>query len=178
MAAKNSPPTYDKIAQHEVFPTLSHDKRAKYNFITNLNRHLAHGSQSNSIAFEQRVQLHFKKQTAVMSLTKKNCRLLWKCDNKQAVHLPYRQASELAAKAEALNRGKSTLIPNKDIAVSPYLKGVENFFQIEHPKAREIIHLARKKGYQIGIHPSYKSFLDEKCYKKRKKNWSRLEKNK
>ena len=54
--AKNLPPTYDKIAKHAVFPETNSDERARYNFIANLNKHLAHVSQGNQRAFETREQ--------------------------------------------------------------------------------------------------------------------------
>jgi len=62
MAAKNLPPTYNNIAQHEVFPETTHDEKARYNFLANLNKHLAHVSQGNALAFEQRVKPKFKEE--------------------------------------------------------------------------------------------------------------------
>jgi len=67
--AKNLPPTYDKIAKHEVFPETTSDEKARYNFLANLNKHLAHVSQGNAQAYEPLVGV------------------LWRCDSRLDVLL-------------------------------------------------------------------------------------------
>ena len=59
----NLPPVYSLIGKHEVFPELSHDETARYNFLANLNRHLSTVvAPANKIAFEKRVQPNFIKE--------------------------------------------------------------------------------------------------------------------
>jgi ubiquinone/menaquinone biosynthesis C-methylase UbiE len=59
--AINLPPTYDKLKRHDAFPEMQHDEKARYNFLANLNRHLATVvAPGNKIAFEQRVTPQFE----------------------------------------------------------------------------------------------------------------------
>jgi ubiquinone/menaquinone biosynthesis C-methylase UbiE len=59
--AINLPPIYDKLNRHEVFPEMNHDEKARYNFLTNLNRHLSTViAPSNKVAFDKRVTPQFK----------------------------------------------------------------------------------------------------------------------
>ncbi|MEM8525057.1 MAG: class I SAM-dependent methyltransferase [Bacteroidota bacterium] len=141
--AKNLPPTYDKIAQHEVFPEMQHDERARYNFIANLNKHLAHVSQGNAVAYEKRVEPKFKAKTGRTFKSTEELEAAMKQDShyqtwsalrrstmemrQQAGRsLTYRQAKELSKKVEAINQGKSTLKLDKSVAVPSYLKAVDN----------------------------------------------------
>lgn len=143
MAAKNLPPTYDKIAKHDVFPEMTHDERARYNFLANLNKHLAHVSQGNAIAFENHVQPKFEKENgrdfenkeelgAAMAkdLHYQNWSALRRCTmemRQQAGRsLTYRQAQELTEKVNALNEGKDSLILNDEVKVPSYLLAVDN----------------------------------------------------
>ena len=74
--AINLPPVYSLIGKHEVFPELSHDETARYNFLANLNRHLSTVvAPANKIAFEKRVQPNFIKEvfhTQFCLVTNKN----------------------------------------------------------------------------------------------------------
>ena len=59
----NLPPVYSLIGRHEVFPEVSHDETARYNFLANLNRHLSTVvSPANKVAFEKRVEPIFKQE--------------------------------------------------------------------------------------------------------------------
>jgi len=143
MAAKNLPPTYDNIAQHEVFPETNHDERARYNFLANLNKHLAHVSQGNALAFKQRVQPKFKeehgrdfenKDELGEAMAKDQHYQTWSALRRCTMEmrqqagrsLTYRQGAELKQKVDKLNQGKSTLILNDDVSPPPYLLAVDN----------------------------------------------------
>lgn len=143
MAAKNLPPTYDKIAKHEVFPELTHDERARYNFLANLNKHLAHVSQGNATAFENRVKPTFKKQQGRDFQTKDELgdamakdphyqtwsalrRSTMEMRQQAGRSMTYRQAADIRNKVEKLNAGKETLILNNEVKVPPYLMAVDN----------------------------------------------------
>lgn len=54
------PPPYTKVGTHGVFPKASHDERARFNFLANLNKHVS-GSlgPGNRLAWEKRVLPRF-----------------------------------------------------------------------------------------------------------------------
>jgi hypothetical protein len=83
MSAYNLPPTYDKIQKHAVFPDLSHDENARYNFLANLNKHISQVVlPANKTAFDKRVQPAFRKENG------RDCGVQqWKCANKRAAQL-------------------------------------------------------------------------------------------
>ena len=57
----NLPPVWNRISKHEMMPETTHDERARYNFLANLNKHLsAVISPGNAIAYEKRVEPGFK----------------------------------------------------------------------------------------------------------------------
>lgn len=61
MSAYNLPPTYHKIQKHAVFPELTHDEHARYNFLANLNKHISQVIlPANKLAFEKRVEPAFE----------------------------------------------------------------------------------------------------------------------
>lgn len=140
---KNLPPTYDKIAQHEVFPELNHDERARYNFIANLNKHLAHVSQGNAIAYKNRVVPAFEKDTGrpfknteeiEVAMSKDPHYQTWSALRRSTMEmrqqagrsLTYRQAAALKEKVHKINEGKKTLILDDSVEVPKYLKAVDN----------------------------------------------------
>ena len=141
--AKNIPPTYDKIARHAVFPETGHDDRARYNFIANLNKHLAHVSQGNRVAYEQRVAPDFKRATGrdfanreelATAMERDPHYQTWSALRRSTMEmrqqagrsLTYRQAGELAAKVDELNAGRDSLILDDSVRVPPYLRAVDN----------------------------------------------------
>lgn len=143
MAAKNLPPTYDKIAQHAVFPETTHDEKARYNFLANLNKHLAHVSQGNAMAYNKRVEPKFQEEHGRTFENKDELKeameqdphyQIWSALRRSTMEmrqqagrsLTYRQALELKEKVDALNAGKDSLVLNKDVAVPSYLKAVDN----------------------------------------------------
>ena len=54
------PPPYSMVGRHGVFPDASHDERARFNFLANLNKHVA-GSlgPGNKLAYDRRVRPAF-----------------------------------------------------------------------------------------------------------------------
>lgn len=55
------PPPYSEVARHGVFPEVGHDDAARFNFLANLNKHLAVGlGAGNKLAFERRVLPAFR----------------------------------------------------------------------------------------------------------------------
>jgi len=143
MAAKNLPPTYDKIAQHAVFPETTHDEKARYNFLANLNKHLAHVSQGNAIAYEKRVEPKFKEATGRSFENKEELKeameqdphyQIWSALRRSTMEMrqqagrsmTYRQALQLKEKVDALNQGKESLVLDQNVQVPAYLLAVDN----------------------------------------------------
>lgn len=61
-SASNLPPVYNRIEKHPVFPEVSHDENARYNFLANLNKHLSSVIlPGNKVAFEKRVKPQFER---------------------------------------------------------------------------------------------------------------------
>ncbi len=143
MAAKNLPPVWNKIAKHAMLPETNHDERARYNFLANLNKHLAHVSQGNKVAFEKRVEPDFVKNNgrAIASvdelgeaISKDSHYQIWSSLRRSTMEMRQqagrsivlRQAEELRDKAEKLNKGKSTLVLDPNCKVPEYLLAVDN----------------------------------------------------
>ncbi|WP_350284582.1 class I SAM-dependent methyltransferase [uncultured Croceitalea sp.] len=141
--AKNLPPVWNKMAKHAMLPETRHDERARYNFLSNLNKHLAHVSQGNKVAFEKRVEPAFEKEHGrpikdrhelKEAISKDAHYQIWSSLRRCTMEMRQqagrsmvlRQAEELAEKARKLNEGKSTLILNPDVEVPAYLMAVDN----------------------------------------------------
>ncbi len=138
------PPVWTKLQQHEVFPEFSHDERARYNFLANLNRFnstvIAPG---NKIAFDKRVEPKFvaengrtfeNRNEVKAAISEDPIYQLWAAlrrstmemrqQNGRAVVL--RQAEELAEKIEK-TLGKSNNLELKEgFQVPPYLLHADN----------------------------------------------------
>jgi ubiquinone/menaquinone biosynthesis C-methylase UbiE len=62
--AINLPPVYNHVEKHGAFPEISHDENARFNFLTNLNRHLASVVKpGNKVAFDKRIKPGFQART-------------------------------------------------------------------------------------------------------------------
>ncbi len=138
------PPVWTKLQQHDVFPEFSHDERARYNFLANLNRFIstaiAPGSQ---LAYERRVEPDFAAENGrsfqdrheVKEAMSKDplyqtwgalrrCTMEMRQQNGRAVVL--RQAKELAARvADQLQEGDNLKLKD-NFSVPPYLRHVDN----------------------------------------------------
>lgn len=142
--AKNLPPTYDHIGKHELFPEMTHDERARYNYIANLNKHLAHVSQGNKTAFENRVKPQFEaengrtfqsKEEVAEAMARDPHYQTWSAMRRSTMEMrqqagrsmTYRQAEDLSNKVKEWNaRNPSTLMLNDDVKVPDYLMAVDN----------------------------------------------------
>ncbi len=143
MSARNLPPVWSKIAKHAVFPETTHDERARYNFLANLNKHLAHVSQGNKIAFDKRVEPKFEKEhgrkmkdTSELkkAMEKDPHYQVWSSLRRSTMEMRQqagrsivlRQADNLKEKAEKLNEGKASLVLDADCEVPNYLLACDN----------------------------------------------------
>lgn len=136
------PPVFTKLQKHQMFPEFSHDERARYNFLSNLNRFISTViAPGNKVAFDNRVQPKFKKEndrdfnnrhevaTAMANDTMyqtwgalRRSTMEMRQQNGRAVVL--RQANELAKKAANLANGN--LLLKEHFEVPKYLTHVDN----------------------------------------------------
>jgi ubiquinone/menaquinone biosynthesis C-methylase UbiE len=145
MSHINLPPVYTNITKHEVFPDVSHDENARYNFLANLNKHLStFVAPGNKIAYEKRVEPAFKKEQGRDFKTRDEVREAMKKDSyyqtwsalrrntmemrqQNGRTITLRQAQQLAEKAEKLNkRNPDTLKLKGDVPVPHYLTIMDN----------------------------------------------------
>jgi ubiquinone/menaquinone biosynthesis C-methylase UbiE len=141
----NLPPVYSLIGRHEVFPEVSHDETARYNFLANLNRHLSTVvSPANKIAFEKRVEPTFKQENGRDFQTRDEVKEAMKSDStyqtwaalrrstmemrQQAGRsMTLRQADDLAKKVAELNaKSLKTLILSDTVKTPYYLEIMDN----------------------------------------------------
>jgi ubiquinone/menaquinone biosynthesis C-methylase UbiE len=140
----NLPPVWSKIAKHDMMPETNHDERARYNFLANLNKHLAAVvSPGNQIAYEKRVRPRFQQEKGRDFHSRDEVREAMKTDphyqtwsalrrcamemRQQAGRaLVLRQAGALARKAAKYNKGKTTLQLDPDLDIPAYLRAVDN----------------------------------------------------
>lgn len=142
--SQNLPPVWSKIARHDLLPDTTHDERARFNFLANLNKHLAAVvSPGNKPAYELRVRPDFIKRKGRDFQTREEVREAMKSDphyqawsalrrsamemRQQAGRsLVLRQAHELAARAAALNNGKATLELHPEMPLPSYITIMDN----------------------------------------------------
>jgi ubiquinone/menaquinone biosynthesis C-methylase UbiE len=141
----NLPPTYDKIGKHEVFPEINHDEQARYNFLANLNKHLATViSPANKTAYEKRVKPRFLKENGrdfknrqeLREAMKKDPQYqMWSALRRSAMEMRQqagrsivlRQAHQLAQKAQLLSaKSQNTLVLNPKLKIPKYIAKVDN----------------------------------------------------
>jgi ubiquinone/menaquinone biosynthesis C-methylase UbiE len=137
------PPPYSMIASHDVFPQATHDERARFNFLANLNKHVAGTlGPGNKLAYEKRALPLFVAEHGREPQDRHEVR---KAMNQDAYHrfwsalkrnnmemrqqngrtIVLRQLDDLDAKARALSGNGAGLELNPDIAVPPYQRAVD-----------------------------------------------------
>jgi ubiquinone/menaquinone biosynthesis C-methylase UbiE len=143
--AVNLPPVYSLIARHEVFPEVSHDETARYNFLASLNRHLAtYISPGNKIAFDKRVQPNFVAEHGRDFQTRDEVKEAMKQDphyqswaalrrstmemrQQGGRSMTLRQADDLAKKVANLNaKSPETLVLDPNLKTPYYLSIMDN----------------------------------------------------
>jgi ubiquinone/menaquinone biosynthesis C-methylase UbiE len=138
------PPVWTKLKRHAVFPEFSHDERARYNFLANLNRFVSTViAPGNKIAFDRRVQPNFRKEKGRDFADRhelqdymgkdpvyqswaalRRCTMEMRQQNGRAAVL--RQAKELAEKVQETLNGNGNLQLKEGFQVPPYLMHVDN----------------------------------------------------
>lgn len=137
------PPDYREVKRHGVFPEVSHDEAARFNFLANLNRHVAGVlGPGNRMAYEARVLpalratlgrepgdrfeirrgMNADPYHRFWSALKRNSMEMRQQAGRAMV---LRQREALEAKVKSLNDGADTLELNPDVAVPRYQAAVD-----------------------------------------------------
>jgi ubiquinone/menaquinone biosynthesis C-methylase UbiE len=138
------PPVWTKLQQHAVFPSFSHDERARYNFLANLNRFVSTVvAPGNKTAFEKRVEPEFKKENGRTfndrfevgeAMKKDPVYQIWAALRRSTMEMRQqngraavlRQAGELAQKTATQLAIHPNLQLKEEFTVPAYLKHVDN----------------------------------------------------
>jgi ubiquinone/menaquinone biosynthesis C-methylase UbiE len=138
------PPVWTKLQQHAVFPEFSHDERARYNFLANLNRFVSTViAPGNKTAYDKRVEPAFVKAHGRSfndrfevgeAMQKDPMYQMWAAMRRSTMEMRQqngraavlRQAAELAQKTAAQLQGHQNLQLKENFTVPPYLRHVDN----------------------------------------------------
>ena len=138
-----SPPPYSLVGKHGVSPETGHDDRARFNFLAQLNTHLAtHVLPGNARAYEQRVKPQFVKEMGREPEDRHEVRKamlgnshfqMWSALRRSSMELRQqngravvlRQLDDLNAKAAALNRDSTQLRLDPTLAIPAYIRKVD-----------------------------------------------------
>jgi 2-polyprenyl-3-methyl-5-hydroxy-6-metoxy-1,4-benzoquinol methylase len=139
------PPVYTRIEQHEVFPEISHDEAARYNFLANLNKHVStYIGPGNMVAFNKRIepdflathQRSFENREEVGNAMKADPQYqIWAALRRSTMEMrqqsgramTLRQAEEISKKVKVINdQFPDSLTLNPEVAVPYYLSVMDN----------------------------------------------------
>ncbi|MFN3287442.1 MAG: methyltransferase domain-containing protein [Sphingomonadaceae bacterium] len=137
------PPPYTEVARHGVFPHVGHDDAARFNFLANLNKHLAGTlGAGNALAWERRVRPAFvaehgrepaDRHEVRKALAKDPYYRFWSGLKRNSMEmrqqtgrmLVLRQLDELDARARQYNEGRGTLQLDPSVQVPRYQSAVD-----------------------------------------------------
>lgn len=145
MSKASSPPVppYRAVKTHDVFPSVSHDEAARFDFLTHFNKFLASSlGRGNKLAYERRVLPAFRKEKARdpkdrfeirNAMNRDPFHRLWSASKRNSMEMRQqngrsivlRQLDDLDARANALNEGKSTLQLDPTVQVPRYQSAVD-----------------------------------------------------
>jgi ubiquinone/menaquinone biosynthesis C-methylase UbiE len=138
-----SPPPYSLVGKHGVSPDFTHDERARFNFLAQLNTHLAaHVVPGNARAYETRVKPAFEAEHGRAPVDRHEVRKAmlrdshfqtWSALRRSSMELRQqngrevvlRQLDKLNAKAAALNKQSPQLKLNPELPVPAYIRKVD-----------------------------------------------------
>ncbi|WP_299592271.1 class I SAM-dependent methyltransferase [uncultured Microbulbifer sp.] len=141
--SRKTPPGWHVIGKHGVFPKANHDETARFNFLTNLNMHVAQevmpGVQS---AYEKRARPRFESDKGRPPATRQEVRRLMEADpyyqtwsslrrnimemrQQNGRSLAYRQWDQLNQKAADLNSGSTQLQLDPALPLPRYVSAVD-----------------------------------------------------
>jgi ubiquinone/menaquinone biosynthesis C-methylase UbiE len=137
------PPGWNEVGKHGVFPKGTHDETARFNFLANLNKHLALTlGPGNKLAYERRVLPALKSELGRApetrhevrkALLKDNYYRMWSGLKRNSMEMRqqngrsmvFRQIGDLVAQARQYNEGRDTLQLNPDIVQPRYQCAVD-----------------------------------------------------
>jgi SAM-dependent methyltransferase len=143
MSAWPSPPPYSLVGKHGVSPEFSHDERARFNFLAQLNTHLAaHVVPGNAKAYESRVKPQFEaahgrapqdRHEVRHAMLKESHFQMWSALRRSSMELRQqngrevilRQLGSLNRKAAALNANAPNLKLDPALPVPNYIRKVD-----------------------------------------------------
>ena len=143
MSEPDVPPPYTAVAQHGMFPAVTHDEAARYNFLANLNRYLSGEiGAGNRLAYERRVLPAFRAEHGRAPEDRHEIRhamnrdpwhRFWSALKRNSMEMRQqngrsivlRQLDVLDARARAFNEGRNTLQLDPSVAVPRYQAAVD-----------------------------------------------------
>ncbi len=144
-SAVTPPPSWDHVGRHDVFPEVTHDEVARFNFLASLNKHIGTVlSPGNKLAFDTRVEPSLKKQLGRDPQSRHEIRRAMNADSfhqfwsalrrntmemrQQAGRsVVLRQAGSLAEKAAALSKSaESRLVLDPELEIPNYIGSIDN----------------------------------------------------
>ena len=138
------PPSWHLVGRHEVFPDASLDEIARFNFLANMNRHLAETlGPGNKVAYETRVRPALKRSLGREPETRHEVRAgmnrdpyhrFWSALKRNTMEqrqqagrsMVLRQIDDLVEKARALNSSNQTLTLDPDLTLPRYVSSVDH----------------------------------------------------
>ncbi|MEM8489438.1 MAG: class I SAM-dependent methyltransferase [Pseudomonadota bacterium] len=143
MSDRQVPPAYNEVGQHGVFPQASHDERARFNFLANMNSHL--GGQvlpGVATAYETRAKSRYTRERGQEPSTRQQVRSCMEADGYYQIwssmrrntmemrqqagrSLVLRQINDINARAKQLNSGDENLQLDDSVEVPHYLSAVD-----------------------------------------------------
>ncbi|WP_160153425.1 class I SAM-dependent methyltransferase [Microbulbifer sp. ALW1] len=141
--SRNTPPGWHVIGKHGVFPEASHDETARFNFLTNLNMHLAQEVMPGvQAAYEKRALPRFVADKGRPPVSRQEVRRLMEVDpyyqtwsslrrntmemrQQNGRSLSYRRWDDLNQRAAALNAGSPQLQLDPNLPLPRYVSAVD-----------------------------------------------------
>lgn len=136
-AARQAPPAWNAVGRHDVFPKASHDEIARFNFLTNLNIHLASQVLPGvRKAFDKRVDEgaspsnrrevgELLKRESVYQFWSSLRRNTMEMRQQNSRAMVFRQLPGLVDKARKLNEGSTSLQLNPEVKTPRYMSAVD-----------------------------------------------------
>ena len=137
-------PPITQAERHGIYPDMTHDERARFNFEACLYKTIAKEiSPGNALAYEKRVLPAFVREHGHEPKTRHDVRKAMNKDRLHNVwgalrrntmemrqvngqHVTLRQLNSLARRAEEINKGSNRLMLDPSIEVPPYVKAVDH----------------------------------------------------
>lgn len=143
MSERVVPPAFDEFGKHGLSPDLSHDERARFNFLTNLNSYLSTEVMPGvKTAFDARASKRFAEEQGHEPQNRRDVRSCmerdpyyqcWSAMRRNSMEMRQqagrsvvlRQIDDINERARALNDNDPNLILDDSVEVPPYVSAVD-----------------------------------------------------